>query len=91
VITPEPSYGFLIPLVATIFAIAALLIGLALGAVAGRCGRSLIVWLLAAYGAGFLAHVVDGFRPLEVLVVMSIAFVTGPLGYFAGRRRRRRG
>lgn len=90
-VAPDHSWGFLTVLVASIFAIVALLIGLGLGLVAARYGRSLIGWLLAVYVALFLTHVVVGFHALEALLVMSIAYVTGPVGYHAGRRHRPRG
>jgi hypothetical protein len=89
VVTPDHSWGFLTPLAAAIFAIGAVLIGLALGAVAARIGRSLIGWLLAVYVILFLVQVVVGFRALEALYVMSIALVIGPFTYGAERRRRR--
>lgn len=77
--------------VAMVLAIAALLLGLALGVAAARYGRGLFGWLLAAYVVLFLDHVNRGFRALEVLAVMSLAFLAGPLGYYAGRTRGRPG
>lgn len=73
-----------------VFAIAALLLGLVLGVAAARYERGLLGWLLAAYVAPFLAHVIERFRAPEVLV-MSLAFVAGPFGYYAGRTRGRPG
>ena len=90
-ITPERSWGFLFALVALLLAIAALLLGLALGVAAARYGRGRFGWLLAAYVAVFLAHFISGFRALEALLVMWLAFVAGPLGYYAGRTRGRPG
>jgi len=74
-----------------VFAIAALLLGLALGVAAARYERVLVGWLLAVYVALFLAHVNEGFRAPEVLYVMSLAFLAGPFGYYAGRTRGRPG
>lgn len=88
---PERSWGFLFTLVSMFLAIAAVLLGLALGVAAARYGRGLFGWLLAAYVAVFLAHVISGFQALEGLAVMWLAFVAGPLGYYAGRTEGRPG
>ncbi|MEA2223878.1 MAG: hypothetical protein QOH83_2254 [Solirubrobacteraceae bacterium] len=83
--TPDYSWGFFFPLVATIFAVMAFLVGAGLGVNTARGGRAGPAWLLGMYVALFLAQVLVGFRVMETVIVMSLGFVSGPLGYRFGR------
>lgn len=84
-VTPDYSWGFFFPLVATIFAVVAFLVGVGLGVSAARGGRARLTWLLGMYIPLFVAQVLVGFRAIETVIVMSLGFVSGPLGYRFGR------